>query len=361
MAHRGEHRGGGRGGGGEGGPGPHRGGRGGGRGGRGGGPHAGGPGAGRKKSLLIGINYVGSQHALEGCQQDVENVRHFLDSQGYSRDPQSQVVMRDDQQTDPHGSYWPNGKNILAAMQWLVSEPGTINFLHYSGHGGQVPDTDGTRSSGFDDTIVPYDFEKNGQIPSGVLHKVLVTKLPPRSTLFMIFDCCHSGSAVELPYIYRSDADGNVSLMDNVKEGMRLLGAANHLIQGGFTFDKVGEARQLLGGASSFFKGLTHKEDTDEDGLGKQDFADQYEREKKKHAVMFSGCRDDQTSADASISGSHVGAMSYAFLESMKRHGPDQTYTQVLGNTRQVLKGKYTQVPQLSVQHPENLDMPIQI
>jgi hypothetical protein len=55
-------------------------------------------------------------------------------------------------------------------MSWLVSEPGTTNFLHYSGHGGQVrpstidfticlmlhqvADTGGVRVSGFDDTIV---------------------------------------------------------------------------------------------------------------------------------------------------------------------------------------------------------------
>ena len=32
----------------------------------------------RKKSLVIGINYIGSQHELEGCHQDVHNVREFL-------------------------------------------------------------------------------------------------------------------------------------------------------------------------------------------------------------------------------------------------------------------------------------------
>lgn len=31
---------------------------------------------------------------------------------------------------------------MLAAMDWLVSEPNTTCFFHYSGHGGQVKDTD---------------------------------------------------------------------------------------------------------------------------------------------------------------------------------------------------------------------------
>ena len=71
---------------------------------------------------------------------------------------------------------------------------------------------------------------------------------------------------------------------------------------------------------------------------------------------MFSGCRDDQTSADASIGGEHVGAMSYAFLSTMKEKGANQSYLEVLQNTRKVLKGKYTQVPQLSVQHEVDLN-----
>ena len=72
---------------------------------------------------------------------------------------------------------------------------------------------------------------------------------------------------------------------------------------------------------------------------------------------MYSGCRDDQTSADAKISGSHVGAMSWAFLESMKTHG-NQTYIQILQNTRGMLSTRYTQVPQLSVGYVMDLDQP---
>lgn len=77
----------------------------------------------RKKSLLIGINYIGSQHRLQGCHQDVENMRGFLSAVGYPSDPRSQVVMRDDPYTDPRGPMFPVAHNMLAAMSWLVSEP----------------------------------------------------------------------------------------------------------------------------------------------------------------------------------------------------------------------------------------------
>lgn len=46
-----------------------------------------------------------------------------------------------------------------------------------------MKDPDGDRDSGFDDTIVPVDFESNGQIDSDKLHKTLVSPLPPESTM----------------------------------------------------------------------------------------------------------------------------------------------------------------------------------
>ncbi|KAK1815974.1 hypothetical protein LTR12_009666 [Friedmanniomyces endolithicus] len=316
----------------------------------------------RKKSLLIGINYVGSQHSLQGCHRDVENVREFLTAMNYPADPGSQVILRDDRSTDPRGPFWPNGHNILAAMQWLISEPGTMNFLHYSGHGGQVRDDEGDRASGFDDTLVPVDFENTGQIPSGILHNLLVSRLPPQSSLFIVLDCCHSGSALELPYVFRADEDGNVNMLNNVQSGMRLVGAASHLIQGGFNMGSVSEAQGLLAGATDFFKGLTHQRPaTYQYGLSQSDTYAEFTSDGNKSVWMYSGCRDDQTSADASIAGSHVGAMSWAFLESMKQYGVQQSYMQVLQNTRQILKGRYQQVPQLSVGYQQDLNYQIRV
>jgi metacaspase-1 len=136
--------------------------------------------------------------------------------------------------------------------------------------------------------------------------------------------------------------------MDNVQAGMQLMGQASHLIQGGFTIEKVGEARSLLAGATDFFRGIMHRPpETDQYGLGQSDTANEWQAEGIKNVWMYSGCRDDQTSADANIAGAHVGAMSWAFLECMKQWGPNQSYIQVLQNTRQILRGRYQQIPQL--------------
>ena len=111
--------------------------------------------------------------------------------------------------------------------------------------------------------------------------------------------------------------------MDSLQQGMRLVGAADHLIQGGLRFDpaELNDAKQLLAGATDFFRGLKHMgEQHHEAGLQSERFGHDWTTE-RKFVTMFSGCKDDQTSADASIGGSHVGAMSWSFLECMRNAG----------------------------------------
>ena len=213
---------------------------------------------------------------------------------------------------------------MQAAIDWLVSEPNTVNFLHYSGHGGQVQDPTGSHPSGVLDTICPVDFQSNGQIDSDMLHQHVVRNLAPNSSLFVILDCCHSGSALELPLVYRGDDDGNVNLVDNIKQGVHLLGEANDLIQGG-SFN-MGEAQDLYAGATSFFRSFKHMGEQQSSGLADGGFEENVGEQKM--VTMFSGCRDDQTSADANIQGTSEGAMSWAFLETMKRM-PNPSYIEV--------------------------------
>jgi hypothetical protein len=304
----------------------------------------------RRKALIIGINYSGTAHALGGCVNDAKHVQRYLvQNRGFPSDANSMVIMTD----EPHNhgtAFEPIGKNVLAAMYWLVHDnnPGDSLWLSYSGHGGQVKDPDGDRESGLDDTICPLDWETNGQITSDTLHRVLVTPLLNGVRLTILFDCCHSGSAVELPYVYMADAGGSVNLLDSVGQGMKLMGAASHLLQGGFSVSKIQEAKEILGGAKSFFASLKHRKvEVNEDGLGEETFVEDWKSE-GKDVWMLSGCRDDQTSADTSIDGEATGAMSYAFISTMQAN-PRQSYIQVLQSTRGVLKHKYKQLPQLSV------------
>ena len=270
------------------------------------------------------------------------------------------VVMTDERST--FGSpFFPTAHNILAAFAWLTAEPNCSLFLHYSGHGGQVENDQGEMC----DTIVPVDYQDSGQFDSDMLHRRLVSNLHPSCTLHVIFDCCHSGSTLELPWVYTTDEDGLVGIMDNLQAGYELYSEASHLLQGGFTFDpdREGEARHLLAGAHDFFEGLLHEGSGDDQARQEGLSGDKYTRrygDENKSVFMFSGCKDAQTSADAVIGGKHVGAMSWAFLETMHRlRGESPSYVQILQETRELLQGKYKQIPQLSCGFQFDLNRPM--
>lgn len=115
---------------------------------------------------------------------------------------------------------------------------------------------------------------------------------------------------MELPYVYRPDANGQVNLVDNVKQGINLASAAYKLVQGGFSAAKINDAKELIGGARSFFHSLHHRPaaEVNEDGLTEDHFVEDWKNE-RKDVWMFSGCADDQTSADTSIAGAPTGLL----------------------------------------------------
>jgi hypothetical protein len=113
------------------------------------------------------------------------------------------VILTDDQ-ANPMAH--PTRANIIRAMNWLVqgAQPNDNLFFHFSGHGGQTEDLDGDEEDGYDETIYPVDFKQAGMIVDDEMHDIMVRPLPPGCRLTAIFDCCHSGSALDLPYEYVS-------------------------------------------------------------------------------------------------------------------------------------------------------------
>lgn len=94
----------------------------------------------RKKALLIGINYTGSKHQLNGCINDAMNVREYLiRERGFSPDPRDMVILTDKPQ-NRNTPFFPTGANMLAAFRWLVTgnNPGDSVWLSYSGHGSML-------------------------------------------------------------------------------------------------------------------------------------------------------------------------------------------------------------------------------
>lgn len=292
---------------------------------------------GRRKALLIGINYFGQRGQLRGCINDVKNMSNYLNGFfGYKRE--DMVILTDDQQ-NPMSQ--PTKANILRAMHWLVKDarPNDSLFFHYSGHGGQTKDLDGDEDDGYDEVIYPVDFRTAGHIVDDEMHRVMVAPLQPGVRLTAIFDSCHSGSALDLPYIYSTQ--GVLKEPNLAKEaGQGLLG-----IVGAYARKDIGG---MITTAGKLFKQVTSGEETFKKNL----------RTKTSPAdvIMWSGSKDSQTSADASIGGEATGAMSWAFITALKKN-PNQSYVQLLNSIRDELQGKYQQKPQLSCSHPLNVDL----
>jgi hypothetical protein len=292
---------------------------------------------GRRKALLIGINYFGQRGQLRGCINDVKNMSTYLNQNfGYARE--DMVILTDDQQ-NPMSI--PTKQNILRAMHWLVKEarPNDSLFFHYSGHGGQTPDLDGDEDDGYDEVIYPVDFRVQGHIVDDEMHRIMVQSLSPGVRLTAIFDSCHSGSALDLPYIYSTQ--GVLKEPNLAKEaGQGLLGIVSSYARG----DMSGMVSTAVG----FFKKAATGDSV-------------YERNKQTKTspadvVMWSGSKDTQTSQDATIGGEATGAMSWAFITALKKN-PQQSYVQLLNSIRDELSTKYTQKPQLSCSHPLNTDL----
>ncbi|KAI2509756.1 Caspase domain [Fragilaria crotonensis] len=156
---------------------------------------------GTKRALLIGINYVGQQGQLSGCHNDVGNIKDYLvNAQGFSES--NVIVLMDDGQ---HQS--PTYANMIAAFRNLVSstESGDCAFFHYSGHGGRIADENNDENDGYDETLIPVDYQSAGQMRDDTIFSELVGRMPQGSTLTCLMDCCHSGSVLDLPYTFKAD------------------------------------------------------------------------------------------------------------------------------------------------------------
>lgn len=351
--------------------------------------------SGRMRSVIIGINYIGQQGELRGCINDAIRVKNWLPYNDFPNDKNchQQHVLTD----EPEGSYanddWvfhaqPTKEQIMKSLAWLVdgAKSGDSLFFHFSGHGVRVPDTSGDEESGYDESIVPLDYRTTGVILDDTLNAILVKDLPHGVRLTAIMDCCHSGSALDLPYTFEARTE------DDTKKAKT--GDANfqrdRTLSNRYATQEQASATKKSTKNSKMFKtkqeicddcddeeekelmsrALNVEPQTRSRGLPgfEEPAADDEDPKglvvcKGGEVVKFSGCMDEQTSADVSSTkdfdlpdalgpDAGGGACTSALLSISSDNYAEQSkmsYVDILEEMRVFLKSKgFKQIPQLS-------------
>jgi len=262
------------------------------------------------KALLVGINrYKLPGSNLQGCVNDVTNIRHILLTYFGFTVKQIRVI------TDERATK----KNIMTRLEWLVkgAKPGDRLVFHYSGHGSQIRDRDGDElKDHLDEIICPHDMDWDGTyIVDDELGKVF-SKIPRGVNLEVFLDSCHSGTATREIRIAEEDVPGGV------------------LVKQRFLPPPV----DIL---------CREEEDLPVHGLLKG-------KMNPVSHVLFSGCRENQTSADACINKAYNGAFTYYLCKHLRDTAAALIRSDLLKRVRASLKfNDYDQVPQLECTNAE--------
>jgi len=154
-----------------------------------------------RRALLIGINdYAANDRSdvsggadwipldLRGAINDLEKMRAVLTSRFGFEDGGIRVLKDHAATRDA----------ILEAMRDIVkaSGPDDVVYIHFSGHGSQVPDTNGDETDdGFDETILSHD-ARTGEVADITDDEIgeILSGFKTRSAL-IVLDSCHSGTA----------------------------------------------------------------------------------------------------------------------------------------------------------------------
>jgi hypothetical protein len=251
----------------------------------------------KNKAFLCGINaYPGAP--LAGCLNDVSDMATFLNTKcGF---PSSGIRLLSDKRATTAA--------ILSRLAWLVqgAAPGDKLFFLFSGHGAQVATRDSVTEEvdGLDEVICPYGFDWSDphMIRDNDFERIFST-VPDGVQFIWVSDSCHSGS---------------------LEKEMPAMGQTKR--------DKGFPTPVDIAWRSKVAVDLGHAP-----------------KKSAPNLALISGCKSNQTSADARFAGRANGALTYYLLKALSSSGglslPLTTIIQMVQGD--LKKTGYSQVPQL--------------
>jgi hypothetical protein len=262
-----------------------------------------------KKALLVGINKFKnySQFTLNGCVNDAKDMAAlYKDLLGFKT---SEITVLSDAQATK--------ANIMTNLKAMVADAkaGKLSSLVFSlsSHGTQMNDTSGDEPEGKDEAFVPHDIaEKSGAwdpahiISDDELHDLFV-QLPNDVLLEVYLDTCHSGT------------------------GLRGAEFGLHAPKPRY----IAPPEHEFGDKTAKIRGFTLRR-----ASASKDVAGQ-------HHMLWTGCKANETSADAYFDGRYNGAFTYYFVKVMRDTKNKLSRKDVIAKMRTLMHSQFAQNPQL--------------
>lgn len=279
-----------------------------------------------KRAICVGINQFANfpQFALNGCVNDAKDMAALCkDLLGFKA---SQVKVLVDAQATKSA--------IMAQLAQAVADArtGKLKSLLFSlsSHGTQMRDASGDEPDGMDEAFVPYDIAQKGQQwdPATVISddelNALFGQLPTGVLLEVYLDTCHSGSGLRGAE-FSLNAPRARFIAPPIGE---LQGPVKQRTVRGFTLDpapvpgkKGSKASAKAAAAAKAVAG--------------------------EHHILWTGCKSNQTSADAYFDGRYNGAFTREYIKAVRAGQNKLARKDVVKQVRAALKGKFSQSPQL--------------
>lgn len=313
------------------------------------------------KAFLSGINDYRTISDLRGCVNDTESITKLLKGEfGFKK---SQICVKKDEEVTKAA--------MNEGWEWLLedAEPGDRLIFHFSGHGSYIADTDQEEgeADSRDELLCLYGMDWNDK-DTYLLDDELAAwtkQIPTGVQVTFVLDCCHSGTGTRF-----------------IQPPMSRAARGDFLTAGGQSLDDIA-TRRFRGSRSGSEKAVKKPEGirpeasdqvdqntvlarfapppaaiqavigdqtktrTIEDALQSQARSRSGRKSTMNH-VLWSGCKDNQTSADAYINGDYHGAFTYYFCESVRDAGGEPQSKAVIKSLRSKLRDEnFTQIPQL--------------
>lgn len=172
-------------------------------------------------ALTIGCSYRGSSMQLNGTINDAQNMTKLLKSMNYD------VIFMNDNLAK-NNQYYPTMNNILIQLKNILqkSKAGDDVVIFFAGHGIQslLKKNTPEEKDGFDEAIIPVDVSYNQKkkqfnniIVDDTINKWLRSFSVKGSRVFLLFDCCHSGTMCDLKYTFDFN-NNNILSVDEIPD-----------------------------------------------------------------------------------------------------------------------------------------------